>query len=183
MFRFSQKNLDPILQVTHAEDLLLAGKYYEYVQELKKAPNDESKVVAVQVFQDFVTLSNTERYSSLTLLGHFALIEALITHDPHKFGDSLNHQLSTKMPLLMRRWPCPLDPACFFPIQDLRTVWKRLYELRSIIAHGGKPDFTKNRLRDLRSGYAAYQFVRAALKRLIIQTFHEPQLVNDLKAC
>ena len=183
MFHFSQSNIHPILRKATVDDLQLIGPLQAKVYEFATTPEDASRATVLRTFKSFAELSNFTRYGHLALLGHFALLESLITHDPHQFGDSLNHQLSTKLPLLMRRFRRPLEVPKSFALADPRTLRKRLYEVRSTLAHGGHVDFTKGRLRDLGDGSAVFGFVRTALKRLIIQASEEPELVHDLQAC
>ena len=183
MFHFSQEHIHPILQQLESDDLQSAASHYQRLRDFANASGDEAKATVTRIFQDFISLSAGQRHGHLPFLGHFALIEALITHDPRQHGDSLNHQLSTKMPLLMRRFCRPLELPSNFKVTDLRTLWKRLYEVRSIVAHGERADFTKGRLRELHDFNTVFKFVRASLKRLIIQSLQEPTLVFDLKIC
>jgi hypothetical protein len=185
VFHFWEQHLNPVLQPLNSADLLNALNYRDKMEDLaaKAGPIAEAEETVVRVYGDFARLSFGPRSGHLVLLGHFALIEALITHDPHKLGDSLNHQLSNKMPLLMRRFDVPLNPSPHFAIDDPKTLWKRLYEVRSIIAHGGRLNFKKGHLRELGDIDSVQSFVRTALKRLIVQAMYEPQFVFDLKAC
>lgn len=185
IFHFWQQHFNPVLQPLNSVDLLNALRYRDKMEDLasKGGSTTEAVDTVVRVYSDFAQLSFGPRSGHLVLLGHFALIEALITHDPHKLGDSLNHQLSNKMPLLMRRFDVPLNPSSYFAIDDPKILWKRLYEVRSIIAHGGRLNFKKDRLRELGDIDSVHRFIRTALKRLIVHAMYEPQFVFDLKAC
>ena len=153
----------------------------------QKEVDDPATSLVLRVFDDFIDLSHEHRIGHLRLLGHFALIEALITHDPAESRRLLSHQVRTKMPLLMRRFHRQLDLEDFFAVTDLEEAWRLLYRLRSCFAHGAPADFDKpspqKGFRELDSLYQTFQFVRESLKRLLIFALNEPQFVFDLKAC
>jgi hypothetical protein len=184
IFHFSQSHIDPVSQSLDMDDVMRAKGFADKIREFRVCVEDEAKTAVVRIFDDFVALSAGERYGHLPLLGLFAAIEALITHDPHEFGDSLNHQLSTKMPLLMRRFKQPINIAEYFQADcGPARAWKLLYDVRSRFAHGGVPIFTKGKLQQLRDFHSVFGFVRASTKRLLIQALEEPQLIFDLKSC
>lgn len=166
------------------KDIQSANNFLSTLHQFQsESKQDAAKQSAVRVFENFVSLSAGPRHGELPLLGHFALIEALITHDPHQSGDSLNHQLSTKMPLLMRRFEPPLIMADYFDIADEKKTWKLLYRLRSKVAHGEFGAFARGTQSPLRNIDTVFKFVRSSLKRLLILSLKEPQFVFDLKAC
>lgn len=182
VFHFWEQHPRPIVQPLDAADLRDARSYQEKIEALA-AIQEKAEQAVVRVYNDFVRISLGPRSGELVLLGHFALIEALITHEPSKSGDSLSHQLSTKMPLIMRRFELPLQLDSYFSIGDPNRLWKKLYGIRSRIAHGERVDARPGFLGDLRDLDTIFKFVRDALKRLIIYAMHEPQLIFDLKAC
>ena len=58
-----------------------------------------------QAIRQFVDLKALPRYSGLTIIGLFSIIESLITHNPKQnIHDSLKHQIKTKTPLLRKRF-------------------------------------------------------------------------------
>lgn len=57
-----------------------------------------------------------------------------------------------------------------------------MYECRSLIAHGGKPDFSKG-LRLLGTYDRALYLVKETTKAVIVQALREPQLLVDLRNC
>ena len=122
-------------------------------------------------------------YSAMRALGIFAVVEALITHAPgkHEVGDSLNHQVSTKMPLLSKRFQTPLDYGCFRDANE-KTVWQKLYGFRSALAHGRVPDFEKD-LAILNNHAVATNFITHAVTTLLRHAIHEPQFYLDLREC
>jgi hypothetical protein len=119
--------------------------------------------------------------SDLLVLGLFAVIEMLLTHKPNdkEIGDSLLHQISTKIPLLSARLSSPLDYGGFERATEVK-VWKRLYEYRSTVAHGGTPDFNGS-LSLLRNRDVAVAFLEGATRRLLRHALNEPVLVDALK--
>jgi hypothetical protein len=182
VFHFWEQHRQPIIQPLVPDELRDAAFYRDAMENLAKVDGEAEQTVT-RVYSDFARLSFGPKSGELVLLGHFALIEALITHDPRGSGDSLNHQLSTKMPLLMRRFSLPLQPTDYFTIADARKVWKKLYGIRSTIAHGGLVDIRPGALKELRDIETIFKFVRVALKQLLIYAIEDPQFVFDLKAC
>jgi hypothetical protein len=120
--------------------------------------------------------------SDLRVLGLFAVIEMLLTHNPNdkELGDSLSHQISTKIPLLSERFSTPLNYGVFEDGVEAATAWKRLYAYRSKIAHGDTVEFTGG-LKLLRSRQTATEFLEDATRRLVRHALDEPKLVDALK--
>ena len=113
-------------------------------------------------------------------LGLFAVLELLLTHDPHGNYDSLSHQIRTKIPLLERRFDCPIDYSVFTDSKK-ETVWKKLYEYRSAIAHGGALQFDRG-LSVLKDAPVARGFLEEATKAVLRHALKEPELVLDLRS-
>jgi hypothetical protein len=179
-FDSSWRNDAQRLNVKH---LLIARNLADKIQLFRQEENDDpAKSLVLRVYDDFIELSEDHRIGHLRLLGHFALIEALITHDPADSGRRLSHQVRTKMPLLMRRFYQPLVVTDFFDLNSQEESWRLLYRVRSCFAHGENPDFDAD-AKSLRDLYSVFRFVREALKRLLTLALDEPQLVFDLKAC
>jgi hypothetical protein len=117
----------------------------------------------------------------LYVLGVFGVLECLLTHDPMGKSDSLGHQIKTKMKLLDARFDTPLDCGAFGQCNFI-TLWSKLYDLRSLIAHGKQPTFD-GALRALGSLETATRFLDQAVKKLLSHALDEPQLVADLQNC
>lgn len=128
------------------------------------------------------TLNQINQTSSLYILGLFMIIKMLITHKPNdkEIGDSLNHQIKTKIPFLSRRFYKPLDYSCFESSAP-EKIWSSLYHFRSCIAHGSHVDFSKSPLKILKSNDTATEFLRFATKTLLVQAITEPEFINGLK--
>lgn len=118
----------------------------------------------------------------LQVLGLFAIIEMLLTHNPNdrEIGDSLSHQISTKVPLLSARFQTPLDYSTFGTDARPSTIWKKLYEYRSKIAHGDVADFS-GRLSLLVNQQTAITFLELAARQIVRHALNEPELVDALK--
>jgi hypothetical protein len=113
-------------------------------------------------------------------LGLFAVIESLITHNPHGDYDSLTHQVSTKIPLLERMFRKPLD---YQSVDSSGTssakIWKKLYGYRSALAHGGDEAKALKPLGGDR-GLVRDFALKAALE-LAYVAVHNPVFLADLK--
>ena len=123
------------------------------------------------------------RLGGMALLSHFTILEGLLTHNPTGVEDSLNHQLSTKIPLLFRRMDNPPNHAADFPGVELGALWKKLYSVRSAIAHGSSLDFKSGKLAVLKDFEPVEKYVYTSMKALLRIALREPQLVYDLRAC
>jgi len=120
-------------------------------------------------------------YNELICLGLFSIIESVLTHNPKSATDSIGHQIKTKVKLLSKRFDKEVDCSDFENV-PIDTLWKKLYDLRSRIAHGGKIDFQKE-FQLLRGSYEVQVFLEKFLKTLLRNSLIEPQLYTDLKEC
>ena len=118
----------------------------------------------------------------LLALALFSIIEMLITHNPNdkEIGDSLMHQIRTKIALLSERFVHKLDYSGF-PTGRTPTRYGQLCIVPSLVAHGGEVDFAKNDLRQLVSRENALGFLQVATRRLLRHALEEPSLVDALK--
>jgi hypothetical protein len=166
------------------EDLLAVNSLHLRLEEFRVAEEkDTARRSIVRLFDKFIALCAGKRYGELPLLGYFALIEGLITHDPQPgVRDSITHQLSTKMPLLMKRFTRPLALSDFADESDPGKLWRLLYKLRSRIAHG-EEGFSAAKDEKLRDMPSTTRLVRESLKRLFVLALQEPEFLFDLKAC
>ena len=123
--------------------------------------------------------------SDFIVLGLFAIIEMLITHNPklEDKGDSITHQMKTKIPLLAKRFEEPLNYEVFSANPSPDKIWAQLYGYRSSIAHGGSPDFGSKDYRHLKDRDVAIEFLKKTVKALLRHALKEPQLYRDLKEC
>lgn len=121
--------------------------------------------------------------SPLRFLGYFALLEALLTHAPQPSDpyDSITRQVKKKLTLLDHRWSPPLD-YCPFGGAPVETIWSKMYAYRSLVAHGGKPEFTRE-LAILKNHDTALLLLKDTVKAVMRQALAEPQLLVDLREC
>jgi hypothetical protein len=135
---------------------------------------------AIQMFDSLRNLGP----SNLMVLGLFAIIESLVTHKPKPSdtGDSLTRQVKSKMPLLSRRAEAPIKYSNFFTQGNEDTIWTKLYEYRSNLAHGGTSDFS-GKLSVLKNADNVIHFLRHTTKTLLRHALKEPRLVIDLREC
>jgi len=129
---------------------------------------------------------NIQRLASLNnlhVLGLFMIVEMLLTHNPNdkEIGDSLSHQIKTKIALLSPRFTAPLDYSVFDNQTSPEKIWGSLYAYRSCIAHGNHIDFTKGALKVLKDSRTADAFLILATKTLLAHALIEPDLINGLK--
>lgn len=135
---------------------------------------------AVEMLDDVTLLP---RHSAFRVLGLFSILEMLISHNPRleDKGDSITHQMKTKMPLLMRRFDKPVVLAAYFGEAKSDKIWSQMYGYRSAIAHGGTPDFKNLGAQGyLRSAENANAFLFAVVKATIRNYLREPVLYDDL---
>lgn len=179
-----QRNFDQFpMPVSHIgkEDLLdIAEVYQSYITFDKEAFPEITRAMNM-----FDSLSFLQKNSTFHVLGLFAIIEMLITHNPklEDRGDSITHQMQSKIPLLSRRFQEKLDYPFYFQDGSEKKVWSALYKYRSAMAHGGVSDFASSELRILKDANNADAFLREVVKRLLRHSLKEPQLYRDLRNC
>ena len=128
-------------------------------------------------------LKRLSAFNNLQVLCLFMIIEMLLTHNPNnkKIGDSLTHQIKTKIALLSSRLTEPLNYKSFGKEANHEKIWGSLYHYRSCIAHGSHIDFTDNKLKVLKDDKTAYAFLSQATKQILEHALKEPDLINSLK--
>jgi hypothetical protein len=135
---------------------------------------------AVDLFQRFRFMPLTDDFA---ILGLFIVIEMLITHQPgnKEIGDSLLHQLSTKIPLLSERMAEPIDYTAFGDDMPVAARWKKLYALRSAIAHSNHLDYAAPGLVRLNNGNAILKWLTTTTRQLLRFALDERSLYLHLK--
>ena len=126
-------------------------------------------------------LKGLHHNSPLRFLGYFAVLESLLTHAPKPSDpyDSITRQVKKKLALLDHRFSkrkhyVPLGKA---PID---TIWAKMYHYRSLVAHGGDPEFAGD-LSLLKSQGTALALIKETVKAVIRHALSEPQLLIDLR--
>lgn len=162
------------------------SEIYKLWKKVIVEPGESTKFPEIRrALEMYENLNELPSGSQFHILGLFAIIEMLVTHNPklEDRGDSITHQMKSKMPLLARRFDLPVDAALFFSDVSSDKIWSALYSLRSTVAHGGRPDFSSSQLRVLKDEDNAKSFLRFFVKSLIRHALHEPDLYKDLRAC
>jgi len=170
----------PVKKIGKDELLETAEVYQSYISFDKEMYPEIPRAMSM-----FDSLSFLMENSVFHVLGLFAIIEMLITHNPklEDRGDSITHQMQSKIPLLSRRFHKPLDYLFHFSGGTEKKVWSALYKYRSAMAHGGLPDFASSDLRILKNANNADDFLREVVKSLLRHSLKEPQLYRDLRNC
>lgn len=139
-----------------------------------------------KAIQDFADLKRVLARMPIYVVGLFSIIEMLLTTQQDKTTEnSLSHQLKEKLTLLGNRFADPLVLKDHLPLtegMDFKKVISKLYAYRSKVAHGSTLDFT-GELKVLESHKAVCRFLRAVVRKLILQAVYEPALFRDLKSC
>lgn len=172
-------NPSPQPEVIDKEQLIEIGLIYKQIKQTETQYPDIKR--AVSMFDD---LKSLPMRSDFYVFGLFAIIELLLTHKPgnKETGDSLTHQVKTKIPLINKRLAKPVDIMSFFGDVKDDKIWTKLYEYRSHIAHGGRISF-KSDFKLLKDIKTVRSFVRSVTKSLLRHSLTEPQLFMDLKLC
>jgi hypothetical protein len=172
------------LASTERDKLLLSvgnaeGSHINNVFRLM-AEHDHGILELTRVGELLLDLKDLPRFSPLQILGYFAILESVLTHQPMPDDryDSLTRQITNKLALLNRRWDPTFD---YSPLGGAshEKIWPLMYAYRSAIAHGVKLDFTK-KLALLKNADVANALVIDAVRKTIRQAYVEPRLVKDL---
>ncbi len=160
-------------------DLDLARRHF---REIKELPFTFPHIR--RALQRFDQLRWLPRRSEMVVIGLVSIIESLVSHAPKltDSADSLSHQLRTKLPLLRKRFICPLEHQDFFGEIDEENLWKKLYAYRSKIVHG-EDSRLSGELTILGKVESVIYFLRETSKRLLQLSLSEPQFVTDLRKC
>jgi hypothetical protein len=161
---------------SHCDDLRECIATYEALDQSKYSNIKR----AVELFYEAKHLPENKHFLALQW---FAVLEMLLTHQPgnKEVGDSIRHQLNTKIPLMYARMPEPRTISEYDHLPS-EKLWDALYGYRSAVAHGNEIDFLGARLRSLKSASCARRFLREATRQILRQAIREPQLVTYLKA-
>lgn len=157
-------------------DLLKLKKTYSEVENIRDNHPDIYHSLKL-----YLSIPKIVGYNELICLGLFSIIESVLTHNPKTGADSISHQIKTKVKLLSNRFDQEIDYSIFENV-PVKTLWKKLYDFRSRIAHGGKIEFEKQ-FQILKSSYEVQVFLEKFLKTLLRNAITEPQLYTDLKEC
>lgn len=170
-------------------DLAQAREIYELrcaLDEGGKFP-DVTRALAL-----FVQLDQLDDSMDAKLLGHFTVLESLLSHAPpdkHDPVDSITRQLKRNLVLLDHRMPPSenLGLDGFGRNATGEQVIGRLYSIRSAAAHGSSNTEAVKWLDDRTppGGWSWSDdingYVRKLAQRVLVAALREPQLVADLR--
>jgi len=144
------------------------------------AEHDHGILELTGVGELLLDLKDLPHFSPLQILGYFAILESVLTHQPRPDDryESLTRQITNKLALLNKRWNPSFD---YRPLGGAthEKIWPQMYAYRSAIAHGNKLDF-KTKLALLKNADVANALIIDAVKKTIRQAYVEPRLVKDL---
>ncbi len=152
---------------------------YQLIKQIKP-----EHVHITRAFRKFNELKSLPRGSELVVITLFSIIESLIAHNPKstEVGDSLGHQIKTKIPLLSKRFQRSLPYHQYFGDTPEATVWAKLYEYRSNLVHG-EDSRIDGTLRLLKDRQTMVEFLSEAVKLLLLLSLREPVLLYISKQC
>jgi hypothetical protein len=145
--------------------------------------HDHQKTNVDQLVSRLLQLDGISSGSDMTFLGYFGVLESLLTHKPNPDDpyQSITRQVQKKIALLNRRFDQPLDYGPFRGSSP-ETIWKKMYDYRSILAHGDHATFDRD-LSILGGDDQAMSLLEDTVKAVIRQVLIEPELLTDLRDC
>ncbi|MDP2688284.1 MAG: HEPN domain-containing protein [Aequorivita sp.] len=140
-----------------------------------------------KAYNDFFKISELSDFSVFKVVSYFACLELLLVDNKLDKLKSISSQLESKLDLLNNRMNSPIKVSDFIKGPDTLTLGKSisiLYGYRSSIAHGDFVDFEKKlQILNKISKSDILNFLRTVLKRILLISLEEPQLISDLKNC
>ena len=157
----------PFLDVTSADVQNIKGL-------LDQSRSCDEHVPLKRITEQLLDLDTLPYGSRLVFLGHFAILESLLTHQPKDTDtiDSITRQVKQKVMLLENRWQPHTDYSPFHGCKP-EKIWSRMYAYRSVLAHGAEPDFKKDLL-PLGDHDRALKLLKQTVKGVVRQALIEP---------
>ena len=162
----------------HSDDIETVKSIYQKIQHHDPGLFDIRKTLSL-----LSQLKGLPHESPLRFLGYFAMLESLLTHAPNPNDpyDSITRQVKKKVVLLDNRFERRIDYTPFGGAAP-EKIWSKMYAYRSLLAHGGNPEF-KGELVALEDHEHALNLLKETVKSTIVQALTEPQLLLDLREC
>ncbi len=162
------------------DQIACLGMWFDMYRQL---PEDFSFVRAA--LNNFGELRRIPSTSDLAVVGLFSIIESLITHAPRltETLDSINHQITSKIILLRKRYSRAVTPDSYFAHASEENIWKKLYSYRSSVAHGSPVSVEKSEFQVLKNRQAVINFLQDNVKELLHLGLKEPEFLFDLRRC
>lgn len=180
---FNEAN--PITKIVRQHDLEDLSHTYKLINHVAGNVKEGSEFPEIRrALQMYDNLKSLPHYSEFHIIGLFAIIEMLVTHNPklEDRGDSITHQMRAKIPLLSRRFDKEVNTSDFFGDTSENKIWTHLYKYRSLLAHGGMPDFERD-LKSLKDFKNVKSFLDLIIRRMLKHSLKEPFLYRDLREC
>jgi Apea-like HEPN len=140
--------------------------------------------------ENFYELQNLLVHSPFYTLSLFSIIELLLTNDGYgKSGSpSIVWQLQHKMKLINKLFTDPIDFHTYFQFGETpeKTVFEKLYKVRSQIAHGERVDFHNKEWCNshfIKTRKLLNTFLFEFCKELIKYGLKNPVFLSDLRDC
>ncbi len=173
----------PVINDGHFDEVRMI---YEMIEQLDSNYAFLNK--AINLYSNILKLP---AHSEFSAVGFFTVLELLVTHRPSNKNGSISHQIRNKLPLMSKRFKRPVKYESFFTEQDHRRLWNILYNYRSTIAHGEKPDFSKQGskqgdsggFKELNDQRNIFSFLKLFTRRALLHSLSEPELISDLRRC
>jgi hypothetical protein len=143
--------------------------------------------IITKALNDFFKLSEISDKSVFKIISYFACLEMLVVNNGVENIKPIKIQLENKLNLLNNRFKIPIEISRYIKGPDtlnLGNVLKVIYTYRSTIAHGDFIDFCKKlKIIEKTSTEQILNLLRITLKKVILFSLEEPELIRDLKKC
>lgn len=156
-------------------DLEEIGCVFKKIESL-----DDKKSLTKRAIKWFSDLQKLPRASEYMVIGLFTIIESLLVHNPKGSYDSINHQISTKIPLLDDHLGWSLNYNKYFDKANDDKYWKKLYDYRCKLVHEGNIEI-KGTLQILNNKVKVTEFLTDAVKKILKASLFEAEFINNLK--
>lgn len=167
------------VQKIKSDEIKLIGTYYKKQKDISS-----SYPFIDHAIKNLFALRAIPEISEIVIVGYFSIIESLITHPPRltETLDSIRHQIYNKMILLRKKFKRDISYNSYFLCTKEETIWKKLYDYRSSLAHGGIHDF-KTKFQTLKGHNNVSSFLKENIKELIVFSMENPEFIKDIKNC
>lgn len=153
----------------------------KYLYEIVSGFEEEKYPIIQNALNDFLHLNFISNHSPFKVVSYFALLEFLLTAESK---NRISQQLIAKLALLNNQFSTRIDIFQYFKgssSNTIETIIKLLYSYRSDIAHGNRSNFNKElKLLDEQRDMIL-PFLRDLVKKVLIYSMKNPQIITDLK--
>lgn len=140
-----------------------------------------------KALQDYFLIREISDFSVFKVVSYIACLELLLVDNNQERLKSINSQLQSKLNLLNNQFEKPIIISDYIKGPDTLTLGKvieTIYNYRSSIAHGDFLDFKKKlQILESVSEKQILKFIKTVLKKVLIYSLSNPNLMRDLKKC